>query len=136
MRGSRAMADAPLYKRKRKYTRELHDIELHGYNKLHIVCTSKACNLDKMMCNLRRKLVVMSFKRINVDVDHYKDRKNVINRKEDHTLCGFCPMSEKLIKYATIDAYASYELWKHINDIERGYKDPIKKKKQRRRTRM
>ncbi|VAI87266.1 unnamed protein product [Triticum turgidum subsp. durum] len=29
---------------------------------------------------------------------HYHDMKNKINRKEDHTLWGFCPLLDKLIK--------------------------------------
>ena len=34
-----------------------------------------------------------------IDID-YHDMKKKINRKEDHTLWGFCPLPEKLIKYA------------------------------------
>ncbi|KAE8805590.1 hypothetical protein D1007_18256 [Hordeum vulgare] len=67
--------------------------------------------------------------------DNYKDMKNGINRKEDHILWGFYPLPEKLIKYAAIDAYASYESWKHIEDIAAGLhrvkeeKEPRKKSK-------
>ena len=33
---------------------------------------------------------------------HYNDMKKKINRKEDHTLWEFCPLPEKLIKYAAM----------------------------------
>ncbi|KAE8817245.1 hypothetical protein D1007_05136 [Hordeum vulgare] len=69
------MDDAPLYKRKHKYTTKLHDVKLHDNTKLHVICTSKSHDMDKMLCKLRRKLDVMPFKRIDVDVEytHYKD---------------------------------------------------------------
>ena len=50
------MSDAPLYKQLRRYTRELHDVDLHGNHKLHVVCTSKGEDVDKMLSTLRRKL--------------------------------------------------------------------------------
>ncbi|KAM3314015.1 hypothetical protein ACQJBY_033099 [Aegilops geniculata] len=182
------MADAPLYKQRRRYTRELHDVDLHGNHKLHVVCTSKGEDVDKMMSTLRRKLGGMPVKLVGVDVEpmeldkllmngeytfvrfaiegdksklklsgleinsdnyidiqvewrdpynkkkfdsladvagrmidiHYHDMKKKINRKEDHTLWGFCPLPEKLIKYAAIDAFATYESWRIIYDVIMG----------------
>ncbi|VAH93469.1 hypothetical protein VPH35_066647 [Triticum aestivum] len=189
------MADAPLYKKLRKYTRELHDVDLHINHKLHVVCTSNGEDVDKMLSTLRRKLGGMPVKLVGVDVEythyvkpqraavlqlcvekeclvyhisaakdrgqkqagfeinsdnyidiqvewrdpynkkkfdsladvagrmidiHYHDMKKKINRKEDHTLWGFCPLPEKLIKYAAIDAFATYESWKIIYDVIMG----------------
>ncbi|XBI72178.1 hypothetical protein VPH35_066193 [Triticum aestivum] len=182
------MADAPLYKQRRRYTRELHDIDIHGNHKIHVVCTSKGEDVDKMLSTLRRKLGGMSVKLVGVDVEpmeldkflmngeytfvgfaierdkgklklsgleinsdnyidiqvewrdpynkkkfdsladvagrmidiHYHDMKKKINRKEDHTLWGFCPLPEKLIKYAAIDAFATDESWRFIYDVIMG----------------
>ncbi|VAH92807.1 unnamed protein product [Triticum turgidum subsp. durum] len=180
------MADAPLYKQRRRYTRELHDVDLHGNHKLHVVCTSKGEDVDKMLSTLRRKLGGMPVKlvalmpmeldkflmngeytfigfaiegdksklklsglEINSDnyidiqvewrdpynkkkfdslanvasrmIDiHYHDMKKKINRKEDHTLWGFNPLPEKLIEYAAIDAFATYESWRIIYDVIMG----------------
>ncbi|XBI27596.1 hypothetical protein VPH35_052058 [Triticum aestivum] len=181
------MADAPLYKQRRRYTRELHDVDLHGNHKLHVVCTSKDEDVDKMLSTLRRKLGRMPVKLVGIDVEymhyvmpqraavlqlcvekeclvyhistaknrstldnyidiqvewrdpynkkkfdsladvagrmidiHYHDMKKKINRKEDHTLWGFCPLPEKLIKYAAIDAFATYESWRIIYDVIMG----------------
>ncbi|VAH30609.1 unnamed protein product [Triticum turgidum subsp. durum] len=181
------MADAPLYKQRRRYTRELHDIDLHGNHKLHVVCTSKGEDVDKMLSMLRRKLGGMPVKLVGVDVPmeldkflmngeytfvgfaiegdksklklsglginsdnyidiqvewrdpynkkkfdssadvagrmidiQYHDMKKKINRKEDHTLWGFCLLPEKLIKYAAIDAFATYESWRVIYDVIMG----------------
>ncbi|XP_073359953.1 uncharacterized protein [Aegilops tauschii subsp. strangulata] len=179
------MADAPLYKQRRRYTRELHDVDLHGNHKLHVICTSKGEDVDKMLSTLRRKLGGMPIKLVGVDVEpmeldkflmngeytfvgfaivgdisklklsgleinsdnyidiqvewrdpynkkkfdsladvagrmidiHYHDMKKKINRKEDHTLWGFCPLPEKLIKYAAIDAFATYESSRIIYDV-------------------
>ena len=64
---------------------------------------------------------------------HYHDMKKKINRKEDHTLWGFCPLPEKLIKYAAIDAFATYESWRIIYDVimglDRAKRDKEEKKK-------
>ena len=60
---------------------------------------------------------------------HYHDMKKKINRKEDHTLWGFCPLPEKLIKYATVDAFATYESWRIIYDIIMGL-DRAKREKE------
>ncbi|XBJ01687.1 hypothetical protein VPH35_021274 [Triticum aestivum] len=64
------MADAPLYMQHRRYTRELHDVDLHGNHKLHGVCTSKGEGVDKMMSTLRRKLGGMTVKLVGVDVEY------------------------------------------------------------------
>ena len=66
---------------------------------------------------------------------HYHDMKKKINRKEDHTLWGFCPLPEKLIKYAAIDAFATYESWRIIYDVimglDRAKRDKEEKKKKK-----
>ncbi|KAM3312471.1 hypothetical protein ACQJBY_032405 [Aegilops geniculata] len=195
------MAAAPLYKQRHRYTRELHDVDLHGNHKLHVVCTSKGEDMDKMLSTLRRKLGGMPVKLVCVDVEpmeldkflmngeytfvgfaiegdksklklsgleinsdsyidiqvewrdpynkkkfdsladvagrmidiHYHDMKKKINRKEDHTLWGFCPLPDKLIKYASIDAFATYESWRIIYDVimglDRAKRDKEAKKK-------
>ncbi|VAI29195.1 unnamed protein product [Triticum turgidum subsp. durum] len=194
------MADAPLYKQRRKYTRELHDVHLHGNHKLHVLCTSKGKDVDKMLSTFRRKLGGMPVKLVGVDVPmeldkflmnveytfvgfaiegdksklkvsgleinsnnyidiqmewrdpynkkkfdsladvagrmidiHYHDMKKKINRKEDHTLWGFCPLPKKLIKYAATDAFATYESWRIIYDVimglDRAKRDKEEKKK-------
>ena len=64
------MADAPLYKQRRRYTRELHDVDLHGNHKLHVVGTSKGEDVDKMLSTLRRKLGGMPVKLVGVDVEY------------------------------------------------------------------
>ncbi|VAI58011.1 unnamed protein product [Triticum turgidum subsp. durum] len=195
------MADAPLYKQRRKYTRELHDVHLHGNHKLHVLCTSKGKDVDKMLSTFRRKLGGMPVKLVAKDrtmeldkfmmndeytfvgfaiegdksklkvsgleinsnnyidiqvewrdpynktkfdsladvagrmIDiHYHDMKKKINRKEDHTLWGFCPLPNKLIKYAAIDAFTTYESWRIIYDVIMGLdkakrdKEEMKKK--------
>ncbi|XP_073363134.1 uncharacterized protein [Aegilops tauschii subsp. strangulata] len=182
------MADAPLYKQRRRYTRELHDVDLHDNHKLHVVCTSKGEDVDQMLSTLRRKLGGMPVKLVGVDVEPmeldkflmngeytfvgfaieadksklklsgleinsdnyidiqvewrdpynkkkfdsladvagrmidfpYHDMKKKINRKEDHILWGFFPLTEKLIKYAAIDAFATYESWRIIYDVIMG----------------
>ena len=50
--------------------RELHDVDLHGNHKLHIVCTSKGEDVDKMLSTLRRKLGGMPVKLVGVDVEY------------------------------------------------------------------
>ena len=46
---------------------------------------------------------------------------------------GFCPLPDKLIKYAAIDAFATYESWSIIYDViiglDRAKKDKEAKKK-------
>ncbi|VAH52472.1 unnamed protein product [Triticum turgidum subsp. durum] len=194
------MADAPLWKQRRKYTRELHDVHLHGNHKLHVLCTSKGKDVDKMISTFRRKLGGMPVKLVAKDrpmeldkflmndeytfvgfaiegdksklkvsgleinsnnyidiqvewrdpynkkkfdsladvagrmIDiHYNDMKKKINRKEDHTLWGFCPLPNKLIKYAAIDAFATYESCRIIYDVimglDRAKRDKEEKKK-------
>ncbi|VAH75852.1 unnamed protein product [Triticum turgidum subsp. durum] len=194
------MADAPPCNQHRKYTRELHDVHLHGNHKLHVLCTSKGKDVEKMLSTFRRKLSGMPVKLVGVDVPmeldkflmndeytfvgfaidgdknklkvssleinsnnyidiqvewrdpynkkkfdpladvagrmidiHYNDMKKKINRKEDHTLWGFCPLPNKLIKYAAIDAFATYESWRIIYDVimglDRAKRDKEEKKK-------
>ncbi|XBI47003.1 hypothetical protein VPH35_111081 [Triticum aestivum] len=195
------MANAPLCNQRCKYTRELHDVHLHGNHKPHVLCTSKGKDVDKMLSTFRRKLGGMPVKLVGVDVEpmeldkflmndeytfvgfaiegdksklkvsgleinsnnyidiqvewrdpynkkkfdsladvagrmidiHYNDMKKKINRKEDHTLWGFCPLPNKLIKYAAIDAFTIYESWRIIYDVimglDRAKRDKEEKKK-------
>jgi hypothetical protein len=50
----------------------------------------------------------------------YKKMRDKINKQEDHNLWGISPLPEYLIKYAVIDAYATYESWKKIDNIKQG----------------
>ncbi|XBI62374.1 hypothetical protein VPH35_043001 [Triticum aestivum] len=50
----------------------------------------------------------------------YKQMKNKIDRVEDHKLWGISPLPNYLIEYAAIDAYATYESWKRIENIREG----------------
>ena len=43
-----------------------------------------------------------------------------IDRDEDHKLWGINPLPDYLIEYASIDAYATYESWKRIENIREG----------------
>ncbi|VAH77176.1 unnamed protein product [Triticum turgidum subsp. durum] len=64
------MAEALLYKQHRTYTRELHDVHLHGNHKLHVICTSKGKGMDKMLSTFRSKLDGMPVKLVGVDVEY------------------------------------------------------------------
>ncbi|XBI66448.1 hypothetical protein VPH35_046022 [Triticum aestivum] len=64
------MADAPLYKQHHRYTSELHDVDLHDNHKLHVICTSKGEDVDKMLSTLRRKLGGMPVKLVGIDVEY------------------------------------------------------------------
>ena len=50
----------------------------------------------------------------------YKQMKDKIDRVEDHKLWGISPLPNYLIEYAAIDAYATYESWKRIENIKEG----------------
>ncbi|XP_020163418.1 uncharacterized protein [Aegilops tauschii subsp. strangulata] len=50
----------------------------------------------------------------------YKQMKNKIDRVEDHKLWGISRLPNYLIEYAAIDAYATYESWKRIENIREG----------------
>ncbi|XP_073358002.1 uncharacterized protein [Aegilops tauschii subsp. strangulata] len=50
----------------------------------------------------------------------YSNMKKKINKEEDHKLWGISPSPEVLIKYVAIDAYATYESWKKIDNIKQG----------------
>ncbi|XP_073363652.1 uncharacterized protein [Aegilops tauschii subsp. strangulata] len=50
----------------------------------------------------------------------YKNMKKKIDKKEDHKLWGVSPLPDYPIKYATIDAYATYKSWKKIDNIKTG----------------
>ncbi|KAF7059114.1 hypothetical protein CFC21_066061 [Triticum aestivum] len=64
------MADAPLYKQLRWYTMELHDVDLHGIHKLHVICKRNGEDVDKMLSMLRRKLGGMPVKLVGIDVEY------------------------------------------------------------------
>ncbi|XP_020149908.1 3'-5' exonuclease-like [Aegilops tauschii subsp. strangulata] len=66
----RVIADAPLYKQRCRYTGELHDVDLHGNHNLHVVCTSKGQDMDKMLSTLRRNLGGMPVKLVGIDVEY------------------------------------------------------------------
>ncbi|XBJ16183.1 hypothetical protein VPH35_007874 [Triticum aestivum] len=66
----RVMADAPLYKQHRTYTKELHDVHLHCNHKLRVICTSKGKDVDKMLSTFRRKLGGMPVKLVGIDVEY------------------------------------------------------------------
>ncbi|XP_073360265.1 uncharacterized protein [Aegilops tauschii subsp. strangulata] len=51
----------------------------------------------------------------------YKGMNKNINTQEDHKLWGTSPLPDKLIKYAGIDAYATYKSWKTIDNIVTGW---------------
>ena len=46
--------------------------------------------------------------------------KQKIDRNSDHLLWGDSPLPNKLIEYATKDAYVTYEAWKKIEITKRG----------------
>ncbi|VAH78029.1 unnamed protein product [Triticum turgidum subsp. durum] len=50
----------------------------------------------------------------------YKKMKKKIDSDEDHKLWGINPLPNYLIEYAVIDAYATYESWKRIENIREG----------------
>ncbi|XP_073363002.1 uncharacterized protein [Aegilops tauschii subsp. strangulata] len=50
----------------------------------------------------------------------YRKMKKKIDREADHKLWGDSPLPNYLIEYLTIDAYATYKLWKIIDNIKRG----------------
>ena len=51
----------------------------------------------------------------------YKGMKKKIDMEEDHKLWGISPLSDKLIEYIGIDAYATYKSWKIIDNILTGW---------------
>jgi ribonuclease D len=48
----------------------------------------------------------------------YKGMKKKIDKEEDHKLWGISPLPEKLIEYAGIDVYATYQSWKIIDNMK------------------
>ena len=51
----------------------------------------------------------------------YRKMKKKIDREADHKLWWDCPLPNYLIEYLTIDAYATYKLWKIIDNIITGW---------------
>ncbi|VAH78604.1 unnamed protein product [Triticum turgidum subsp. durum] len=116
------MADAPLYKQRRKYTRELHDVHLHGNHKLHVLCTSKGKDMDKMMSMFRRKLGGMPVKLVGVDVPMELDK---FRRNDEYTFVGFAIEGEKSkLKVSGLEINSNNYI-----DIQVEWRDPYNKKK-------
>ncbi|VAI04026.1 unnamed protein product [Triticum turgidum subsp. durum] len=125
------MADAPLYKQRRKYTGELHDVHLHGNHKLHVLCTSKGRDVDKMLSTFRRKLGRMPVKLVGVDVEytHYKKPqpmeldKFLIN--DEYTFVRFAIEGDKSkLKVSGLEINSDNYI-----DIQVEWRDPYNKKK-------
>ena len=51
----------------------------------------------------------------------YKEMKGKIHKKLDHKRWGDNPLPNKLIEYATKDAYVTYEAWKEIEITKEGF---------------
>ncbi|XBH99540.1 hypothetical protein VPH35_128835 [Triticum aestivum] len=51
----------------------------------------------------------------------YSKMKQKIDRNSDHLLWGDSPLPNKLIEYATNDAYDTYEAWKKIEITKEGF---------------
>ncbi|VAH61544.1 hypothetical protein VPH35_044622 [Triticum aestivum] len=125
------MADAPLYKLRRRYTRELHDVDLHGNHKLHVVCTSKGEDVDKMLSTLRRKLGGMPVKLVGVDVEytHYvKPQPMELDKflmNGEYTFIGFAIEGDKgKLKLSGLEINSDNYI-----DIQVEWRDPYNKKK-------
>ncbi|KAI5013085.1 hypothetical protein ZWY2020_028039 [Hordeum vulgare] len=116
----------PLLKEDMLYTFVGFSIEGHKH-KLNESCLE--INPDKYI-DIQRKWIVpyMGRKRFHSLADvadsvihlFYKRMKQNIHRGEDHKLWGIIPLPDYLIKYAVIDACATYESWKKIENIRIG----------------
>ncbi|VAH20079.1 unnamed protein product [Triticum turgidum subsp. durum] len=125
------MADAPLYKQRRKYIRELHDVHLHGNHKLHVLCTSKGKDVDKMLSTFRRKLGRMPVKLVGVDVEytHYEKPQPMELDKflmnDEYTFVGFAIEGDKSkLKVSGLEINSNNYI-----DIQVEWRDPYNKKK-------
>ncbi|XP_073359769.1 uncharacterized protein [Aegilops tauschii subsp. strangulata] len=156
-------------------------VDIHGKEKLDVVCTSNPDEADKMISRILKRVCGLYPQYIGVDVEYtredeppqraavlqlcveelclvyhitaatkwpkslrpflkedrfytfagfsiegsvihpfYKQMKDKIDRVEEHKLWGINPLPNYLIKYAAIDAYATYESWKRIENIREG----------------
>ncbi|XP_073363437.1 uncharacterized protein [Aegilops tauschii subsp. strangulata] len=175
-----------------KYDYKVHlkEVDIHGKEKLDVVCTSNPEEADKMISRILKRVCGLYPQYIGVDVEpkslrpflkedrfytfagfsidgdkemlrssgleinpdkyidiqrkwrvpfkgrkryhslvdvagsvihpFYKQMKDKIDRVEDHKLWGISPLPNYLIEYAAIDAYATYESWKRIENIREG----------------
>ncbi|VAI87344.1 unnamed protein product [Triticum turgidum subsp. durum] len=116
------MADAPLCKKRRKYTRELHDVHLHGNHKLHVLCTSKGKDVEKMLSMFRRKLGGMPVKLVAKDRPMELD-KFLMN--DEYTFVGFAIEGDKSkLKVSGLEINSNNYI-----DIQVEWRDPYTKKK-------
>ncbi|KAE8772825.1 hypothetical protein D1007_55083 [Hordeum vulgare] len=165
------------------YTKHLNEVDIHGKEKLDVVCTCNPDEDDEMINKIRMRVggmyprpeglrpllkeeklyTFVSFsigsdkrmlkesgleinpdkyidmqskwivpfmggKRFHSMVDvacsmihpFYKHMKYKIDGEEDHKLLGISSLPDYLIKYVAIDAYATYESWKRIENITIG----------------
>ncbi|XP_073358155.1 uncharacterized protein [Aegilops tauschii subsp. strangulata] len=175
---------------KHDYKRHLKEVDIHGKEKLDVVCTSNPDEADKMIRRILKRVCGLYPQYIGVDVEpkslhpflkedrfytfagfsiegdkemlrrsgleinpdkyidiqrkwrvpfkgrkryhsladvagnvihpFYKQMKDKIDKVEDHKLWGISPLPNYLIEYAEIDAYATYESWKGIENIREG----------------
>ncbi|XP_073362899.1 uncharacterized protein [Aegilops tauschii subsp. strangulata] len=160
---------------KHDYKVHLKEVDIHGKEKLDVVCTSNPEEADKMISRILKRVCGLYPQYIGVDVEYtredeppqrrdtrssgleinpdkyidiqrkwrvpfkgrkryhsladvagsvihpfYKRMKDKIDRVEDHKLWGISPLPNYLIEYAAIDAYATYESWKRIENIREG----------------
>ncbi|VAI81217.1 unnamed protein product [Triticum turgidum subsp. durum] len=119
------MADAPLYQHHRRYTRELHDVDLHGNHKLHVVCTSKGEDVDKMLSTLRRKLGGMPVKLVGVDVEYTPMELDKFLMNGEYTFVRFAIEGDKSkLKLSGLEINSDNYI-----DIQVEWRDPYNKKK-------
>ncbi|VAI18176.1 unnamed protein product [Triticum turgidum subsp. durum] len=116
------MADAPLYKQLRWYTMELHDVDLHGSHKLHVICKSNGEDVDKMLSMLRRKLGGMPVKLVAKDRPMELD-KFLMNG--EYTFVGFAIEGDKSkLKLSGLKINSDNYIY-----IQVEWRDPYNKKK-------
>ncbi|VAI89751.1 unnamed protein product [Triticum turgidum subsp. durum] len=119
------MADAPLYKQRRKYTKELHNVHLHGNHKLHVLCTSKGKDVDKMLSTFRRKLGGMPVKLVGVDVEYTLMELDKFLMNDEYTFVGFAIEGDKIkLKVSGLEINSDNYI-----DIQVEWRDPYNKKK-------
>ncbi|KAI4999018.1 hypothetical protein ZWY2020_057478 [Hordeum vulgare] len=116
----------PLLKEERLYTFVSFSI---GSDKRMLKESRLEINPDKYI-DMQSKWIVpfMGGKRFHSMVDvacsmihpFYKHMKYKIDGEEDHKLLGISSLPDYLIKYVAIDAYATYESWKRIENITIG----------------
>ncbi|VAH03153.1 unnamed protein product [Triticum turgidum subsp. durum] len=119
------MADATLYKQRRTYTRELHDVDLHSNHKLHVIFTSKGEDVDKMLSTLKRKLGGMPVKLVGVDVEYTPMELDKFLMNGEYTFVGFAIEGDKSkLKLSGLEINSDNYI-----DIQVEWRDPYNKKK-------